>query len=160
MTKAILPLFRQRASGTIVNISSIVGRVAYPLGSLYNASKFAVEGFSEALSYEVAAFGGRVRVVQPGLIQSEFASRSMVFSHDPSLSEYSELVSALGAKSQEFAESAEPAEIVAKAVWDAIHCETDQLRFPAGLAAEAALDERSALADVALMASIRQKFGI
>ncbi|WP_313609948.1 SDR family NAD(P)-dependent oxidoreductase, partial [Rhizobium sp.] len=56
-TKALLPHFRANRSGTIVNISSMGGRIAFPTGTLYHGTKFAVEGFSEALQYELAPIG-------------------------------------------------------------------------------------------------------
>lgn len=159
-TRAFLPRFRARGSGTIVNISSIVGRVGYPLGSIYNASKFAVEGFSEALSYEVAEFGGRVRIIEPGLIRSDFGSRSMMVAHDPALAAYGRLMGALGRASQAFAAAAEPPEIVADAVWEAVNDPSERLRYPAGAAAESALQDRARLDDAALKKTILQRFAL
>ena len=59
-TKAVIPHFRAKRSGTIINVSSIGGKVTFPLGSLYHATKFAVEGLSEAMSYEMAPIGVRM----------------------------------------------------------------------------------------------------
>src|SRR6186713_301692 len=75
-TQALLPHFRANRSGIIVNISSIGGRMTFPLGTLYHATKFAVEGLSEALHYELAAFGVRVKVIEPGGIKTDFSGRS------------------------------------------------------------------------------------
>lgn len=77
VTRAVLPLFREQRGGTIVNISSIGGRLTFPLYSVYHATKFAVEGFSESLRYELEPFGVRVRVVEPGAIKTDFYDRSM-----------------------------------------------------------------------------------
>lgn len=68
VTKAVLPQMRARRAGTIVNISSIGGQVTFPLGTLYHGTKFAVEGQSEALHYELEPLGIRVRMVEPGMI--------------------------------------------------------------------------------------------
>lgn len=87
-TKAVLPHFRANQSGTIVNISSIGGRVAFPLGTLYHGTKFAVEGLSEALQYELEPIGIRVKVVEPGVIRTDFGGRSLELSNDPGLNEY------------------------------------------------------------------------
>jgi NAD(P)-dependent dehydrogenase (short-subunit alcohol dehydrogenase family) len=77
VTRALLPHFRARRSGAIVNISSGAGVFALPMISLYNASKFAMEGFSESLSYELADLGIRVKVVEPGgVLSTGFGARS------------------------------------------------------------------------------------
>ena len=72
VTRAVLPLMRRQGSGTIINISSFGGQVGLPFGSLYNSSKFAVEGFSESLSHEVSAFGIVVKVIEPGGVATNF----------------------------------------------------------------------------------------
>ena len=71
VTRALLPHFRQNRDGVIINISSIGGKMAFPLGALYHGTKFAVEGISESLSYEVAQFGGKVKLVEPGAIATD-----------------------------------------------------------------------------------------
>lgn len=72
VTRSLLPHFRARESGVIVNVSSAVGRVALPMQSLYNASKFALEGFSESLRYELRPFNIRVCLVEPGNVRTGF----------------------------------------------------------------------------------------
>ncbi|MFF4615712.1 oxidoreductase [Nonomuraea jabiensis] len=72
LTQLVLPHMRERRSGTIVNISSIGGEIALPLGAWYHASKHALEGYSDSLRQEVGRFGVRVVVVQPGIIKTEF----------------------------------------------------------------------------------------
>jgi NADP-dependent 3-hydroxy acid dehydrogenase YdfG len=78
LTKALLPQFRERRSGTIVNFSSIGGLIGSPGWGYYNATKFAVEGLSEALSGELAPLGVHVMVVEPGPFRTDFLSRSGV----------------------------------------------------------------------------------
>lgn len=72
VTQRIIPIMRQRRSGTIVNISSIGGIVAFPFASTYHATKFAVEGLSESIRYELAPHGIRVKLVEPGGIKTGF----------------------------------------------------------------------------------------
>lgn len=76
MTRAALPGMRARRSGSIVNISSVGGVAAFPSLSFYNATKFAVEGLSEALSQEVAPLGIKVLLVEPGPFRTDWAGRS------------------------------------------------------------------------------------
>lgn len=77
MIKAVLPGMRARRSGTILNVSSIAGRLAAPGSGYYSASKFAVEGMSDALRKEVAPLGIRVTIVEPGAFKTDFAGRSL-----------------------------------------------------------------------------------
>lgn len=81
-TKAVLPGFRKQRSGVIVNVSSIGGRLTLPFSALYSGSKFGVEGISEGLGYELREIGVRVKVVEPGIIKTNFA-KAMEFSNDP-----------------------------------------------------------------------------
>ena len=82
VTRALLPQMRERASGVIINVASLTGLVAMPLYSLYAASKYAVVGFSESLSHELASFGIRVKVFAPGAVMTDFSGRSMVRTFD------------------------------------------------------------------------------
>ncbi len=77
VTRALLPQFRKQNHGTIVNIASVGGRTGFPLYSIYNSTKFAVEGFIESLHYELAPFNIKVRLVEPGVIKTDFYDRSL-----------------------------------------------------------------------------------
>lgn len=78
VTRAVLPVMRHQRSGHIINLSSIGGVRAYPGASGYNSTKFAMEGFSEALAQEVAPFGIHVTVVEPGYFRTDFLDASSV----------------------------------------------------------------------------------
>jgi len=77
LTKAVLPHMRQARSGHIINLSSIAGLVSTPGFGIYNATKFAVEGMSEALAQEVKCFGIKVTIIEPGPFRTDFANRSL-----------------------------------------------------------------------------------
>jgi NAD(P)-dependent dehydrogenase (short-subunit alcohol dehydrogenase family) len=83
LTKAVLPGMRQRRHGHIVNISSIGGLVGNPGSGYYNATKFAVEGLSEALAKEVEPLGIRVTAVEPGPFRTDWAGRSLKQTRQP-----------------------------------------------------------------------------
>jgi len=78
VVREALPHFRCQDHGTFVNVASVGGRVGFPLYSLYNSTKFAVEGFSEALQHELRQFNIRVKIIEPGVIRTDFYGRSMV----------------------------------------------------------------------------------
>ncbi|GGO95466.1 SDR family oxidoreductase [Stakelama pacifica] len=159
-TKALLSHFRHNRSGTIVNISSMGGRVAFPLGTLYHASKYAVEGFSEALSYEVAPFGVRIKLVEPGQIATDFAGRSLAFSNDETLIEYQPTVAQVMKAFGELTASASPAEVIAEIVYAAATDTTDRLRFEAGEDAQQLLAVRRDTDDASFARSINEQFGL
>jgi NADP-dependent 3-hydroxy acid dehydrogenase YdfG len=100
VTRALLPILREQGSGFILNISSVGGRVAFPVLGMYNATKFAVEAISEALSQEVAPFGINVISVEPGAFRTEFIngadraefSDTYAFAYDAVLKMVSEAV--------------------------------------------------------------------
>src|SRR5919108_1478637 len=72
VTQAVLPIMRRHKEGVIINISSIAGRIGFPLSSAYVSSKFALEGLSESMAYEVEQFGIKVILVEPGVIKTNF----------------------------------------------------------------------------------------
>jgi short-subunit dehydrogenase len=72
VTQAVLPIMRNQRCGTIVNISSIAGKIGFPLTSAYVSSKFALEGLSESMVYEIEQFGIKVILIEPGVIKTNF----------------------------------------------------------------------------------------
>jgi NAD(P)-dependent dehydrogenase (short-subunit alcohol dehydrogenase family) len=135
VTRAILPHFRANRSGVIVNISSGGGVYALPLTSLYNASKFAVEGFSESLAYELAGLGISVKIVEPGgVLSTGFVARSAEEAgRAEALPDYDPFVIAIEAAyvglraSRAGATSEEVAEVIFTATTD----QTNRLRYVA-----------------------------
>ncbi|MBP9996892.1 MAG: SDR family oxidoreductase [Lachnospiraceae bacterium] len=95
-TKAVLPYMREKRNGLIVNLSSVAGRTTVPLQSIYHATKWGVEGFSQSLQYEVEKLGIDVVLIEPGVIKTDFYSRSMKYSQDEKLTEYQETSKKVG----------------------------------------------------------------
>jgi len=87
-TKAILEHFRENKSGTIVNISSIAGRVTFPFQSIYHTSKWAIEGFSESLCYELKPLNIKVKVVEPGMVKTNIYNSVLNFPFEQYPDEY------------------------------------------------------------------------
>ncbi len=132
VTRAILPHFRQNKGGLIINISSGAGVFTLPMISLYCASKFALEGFSESLSYELASQGITVKIVEPGgMLSTNFGKRSGTeAAHNAALPDYDAFVagaSALFAGWQSSATEQDVARVILGAATDG----TSQLRYVA-----------------------------
>jgi len=156
VTKAFLPHFRVNKAGVIVNISSIGGQMTFPLGTLYHGTKFAVEGISEALHYELEAFGVRVKIVEPGMIKTDFGGRSFDFCNDKSIAEYQGTVQKLFAYWEQASNPSDPG-IVAEVIWTAAQDDTDALRFRAGEDAEMLLSGRKAKDDTTFISELKQQ---
>ena len=159
-TQAVLPHFRANGAGIIINVSSIGGRMTFPLGTLYHGSKFAVEGLSEALSFEMALIGVKVKIVEPGVIKTDFASRSLDVSNDESMAEYQELVGKLFAAFAAVGETGSEPTVVAEVIYQAATDGTDQLRYTAGPDAKEILANRRAADDATFLAGIKAQFGL
>jgi short-subunit dehydrogenase len=161
VTKAVLPAMREQGSGVIINISSVGGRMAFPLGSLYHGSKFAVEGISEALTYELAPLGISVKIIEPGLVDTDFAGRSFVLSVDADGGLYQDTVgTVLTAFAAVQAQGSATADAVAAAIYGAATDGTRQLRYIVGEDAVATLGARAAMDDVAFLDMMRGNFGL
>jgi NAD(P)-dependent dehydrogenase (short-subunit alcohol dehydrogenase family) len=132
MTQAVLPQFRARKSGVVVNVTSSVALAPMPLVAVYTASKTAIEGFTGSLAHELSAFNVRVKLVQPGY------APTTRFAHNTEL-RIDELIPEAYAPFAQpiFAAFERPAAVtkesdVAEAVWRAVNDTSGQLRFPAG----------------------------
>ncbi|MBP6182963.1 SDR family oxidoreductase [Flavobacterium sp.] len=132
VTRAILPHFRQNKNGTIINISSMGGKMTFPLGSLYHGTKFAVEGISESLRYEVEQFGCKVKIVEPGAIATDFAGRSFDFNHDEKLKEYNDIVTKVTTVFPTMIKKASKTDVVTKVIYEAATDGKNKLRYMAG----------------------------
>jgi NAD(P)-dependent dehydrogenase (short-subunit alcohol dehydrogenase family) len=158
--KAVLPGMRARRSGTIVNIASAGGRTTYPFGTLYHGSKWAVEGLSESLHFELSPLGIRIKIIEPGGVRTDFAGRSFVFTNDPGLAEYQPLVGAFLAASGSPTGLMEPGD-VAEAIWEAATDGTSRLRYVCGDGARSLLGQRYSIEqDEAFVAGMRASFGL
>jgi len=160
VTRAVLPHFRANASGTIINVSSMGGRFTFPFGSLYHGTKFAVEGISESLSFETAAYGVKVKIVEPGATATDFAGRSFDFKNDENIEEYQPLMQKLMTLLEELGGSSAEAKVVAEKIFEAATDGTDKLRYPATPDAVALLAQRAKEDDATFIGALRQQFGL
>ncbi len=93
-----MPHFRSTQESLLINSPSMGGKVTFPTMSLYHSSKFAVEGFSESVSYELASQNIKVKLIEPGAIQTDFGGRSMEFEFNDALTEYKVFTTAFRSK--------------------------------------------------------------
>ena len=133
VTQAVLPTMRRQRSGRILNISSGSGIFGFPGISAYVSTKFAVEGLSESIAYELEPFGIKVILIEPGFIKTNFAHAMVVAkkAQDPA-SPYSELIQRIMASASELAKNASSAELVANIILDAASNPNPRLRYLAG----------------------------
>jgi NADP-dependent 3-hydroxy acid dehydrogenase YdfG len=146
VTKAIIPHFRTNKEGVIVNISSIGGQMTFALGSLYHGTKFAVEGISESLHYEMKEIGVKVKIVEPGMITTDFGGRSFDFQAGE-IADYQPIIGALMKQWQNPDNTSSPASLVADVIYTAVTDESEQLRYRAGDDANFLLDNRKKMTD-------------
>ncbi len=161
VVRETLPHFRANRSGMYINVSSGAGVFGLPMISLYNASKFALEGFSESLSYELAALGIGVKIVEPGgVLETKFGQRSgQEFSSIATPSDYDAFIAGAGAifdqlrQSRELATSEEVAQVIYNAATDG----TDQLRYVATEDIKPLVDKRRGSSETEYMAFMRAR---
>lgn len=133
VTRAMLPHFRANKGGMILNISSGAGRVGMPMVSIYATSKFAVEGFSESLYYELHSQDIKVKLVEPGGVDTGFhALAAQNFAFDASLTDYNDYVERFTKKFEAMHHGMATTQQVAQTVYTAITDEEDRLRYIIG----------------------------
>ncbi|MEM6379470.1 MAG: SDR family oxidoreductase [Bacteroidota bacterium] len=136
VTKSFLPHFRAKGSGLFINVSSVGGRITYPFTSLYHSTKWAVEGFTESLSYELGSLGIQVKLIEPGAVATDFGGRSMDFTMPENFPDYAPAAQKfMTARAKSKRVPASP-ESIAVRIYEAATDNKSQLRYPAGDAAQ------------------------
>ncbi|PZU15743.1 MAG: short-chain dehydrogenase/reductase [Chryseobacterium sp.] len=137
VTQAFIPYFREKKKGLFITTTSIGGLVAFPTSSIYHATKWALEGWSESLYHELALFGIGVKTVAPGGIITDFASRSLDLASHPLYDEITQKTFALFDPTY-ISSATQIAEVVYEAATD----DKDQIRYVAGNDAKATYARR------------------
>jgi NAD(P)-dependent dehydrogenase (short-subunit alcohol dehydrogenase family) len=160
VTRAIIPYFREKKAGTIIQVASMGGRLAFPLYSIYHGTKWAVEGFSEALAYELRPFNIRMRLIEPGAIKTDFYGRSRAFVKPTNTTDYDAFVAACERVSMESGAKGEPPAKVAAAIFKAATDGGWKMRYPVGAPAPMLLWLRKAIPDSWWFAVVRSSYKI
>lgn len=165
VTQQVLPVMRkQNSGGTIVNVSSVGGRIGVPVLSAYQSTKFALEGLSESMSYELEPFGIRVVIIEPGFIRTNIvnSSTSAQKALDPK-SPYFPLTQKVKnhfKSMMENASSSSPPEEVAKVILQAITSKNPQLRYTVGNDAATIIQARMNMPDKEFRKMVIQNFSL
>lgn len=160
VTRAVLPTMRRQGSGTIVNVASLGGVIALPLFSLYNATKFAVAGFTESLSYELAPLGIRAKIIAPGGVATDFAGRSMAHTFAEGENVYSDILAKVRKAMSERRGNYSTPESIAETIFTAATDGTGQVLYPAGPDAEQGFALHRSLSEAKRLEIVRQHSGL
>jgi NAD(P)-dependent dehydrogenase (short-subunit alcohol dehydrogenase family) len=159
VTQAVLPTMRKQGSGRIINISSGAGRIGYPGGSAYVSSKFALEGLSESMAYEIEQFGIRTVLVEPGFVRTNFGENIVIAkkAQDPN-SPYSQMMMQMKSSSyrRRMIENASDADLVASVVVEAATAKEPNLRYLAGKDVQQMVGVKKNMSDEEFQKMIRQ----
>jgi NAD(P)-dependent dehydrogenase (short-subunit alcohol dehydrogenase family) len=153
--REVVPIMRRRTTGgTIINIGSANGFFGVPCASAYVATKFALEGLTQSLRYELAPFGIKVAIIEPGAISTNVASNSMYLpknvqrqSNDLSLSPFAEMTKSIMNRSKNGVVNGSPPKVVADVVLQVAMAEKPNWRYRAGADAERLFEARTKMSD-------------
>jgi len=157
--KAVLPGMRERKAGIIINVSSVGGRLTFPFSTLYHATKFALEGLTESLQYELNPLGIRLKIVEPGGYKTDFATRSMGYYGAGGIQDYQAPYQRFAGMLDTWPMSENIGEVAA-AMYTAATDETEQLRYPVGHDAGQLLEGRKQMDDVTFKKMMVAQLGI
>ena len=157
--QAVLPAMRKQGSGTIVNVASAAGKIGIPFQAHYAASKFAVEGLTEALCHELLSQGIRVLLIEPGDVKTTIwkSSEHVIPEGSPytrALERFHEV------KKKEMGETTDPPEKIARNITDIIESGTGKLRHPVAGMAGLFLLARKLLPDAIFLYAVRRNYGM
>jgi NAD(P)-dependent dehydrogenase (short-subunit alcohol dehydrogenase family) len=162
VTQQVLPVMRKQKSGTIVNVSSVGGRMSFPGLSAYHSTKFALEGLSESISYELEPFGIRVVVIEPGVIRTNIMNSSILAKKalDPKSPYFSSIqqLEKSFKSAMENTSASSPPEEVAKVILQAVTSERPKLRYAVGNDASSLIQAKTTMSDTEFGGLIKQQF--
>ena len=147
--QAVIPMMRKQGGGIIVNITSLGGRISFPLNSPYHATKFALEGLSESIQYELEPFGIKIIVIEPGGVGSNFLKNLKMASKtsDPSNSPYRSMQSSMSEYFKQWSQNVIHPSEVAKVILQAVTSDNPDFRYVVGKDAVMTLEARRNMSD-------------
>ncbi len=156
-TKAFIPYFREKRAGLFINTTSIGGLITVPFNSLYHATKWALEGWSESMAFESKRFGIGLKTVEPGGMKTDFFTRSFDTGRHPAYDKLVDKVMSVITDPKQMDTYSSPGQI-AEVVYEAATDGKDQLRYVTGEDAKATYAMRLQIGDEAFRKAIDQQF--
>jgi len=160
--KAVIPLMREEKNGVIINISSFLGKIGLPLLTLYNSSKYAVEGITDSLRYELKDFNIRVHSIMPGFFNTNFSKDNLKINEEtfnPN-SPYAHIVSSLSTTIKQQIENGNDPKEVATLILEIIENEKFKARVTAGEKAKKFIPMKKELSDEDFERRVREYYGL
>lgn len=158
VTREAIKHMRPNGGGTIIQISSMGGKITFPLYSIYHATKFAVEGFTESLHYELAQFNIKMKLIEPGPIVTDFYGRSRTFIKPTDTNQYDGFIQKFNDAAEKVLKEAEGPEVVAKMIFKSATDNSDQMRYAVGKPGPLLLALRKLLSDKLYFLMVRKTY--
>lgn len=160
VTREAIKHMRPNGGGTIIQISSMGGKITFPLYSIYHATKFAVEGFTESLHYELAQFNIKMKLIEPGPIVTDFYGRSRQFVKPTDTNQYDGFIQKFNAAAEKVMKDAEGPEVVAKMIYKSATDNNNQMRYAVGKPGPMLLMLRKLLSDKLYFLMVRKSYNL
>ena len=160
VTREAIKMMRPTGGGTIIQISSMGGKITFPLYSIYHATKFAVEGFTESLQYELAQFNIRMKLVEPGPIVTDFYGRSRQFIKPTETNQYDGFIQKFNDAAEKVMKDAEGPDVVARMIYKAASDNSSTMRYPVGKPGPLLLKLRKLLSDKLYFLMVRKSYNL
>ena len=160
VTREAIKHMRPNGGGTIIQISSMGGKITFPLYSIYHATKFAVEGFTESLHYELRQFNINMKLIEPGPIVTDFYGRSRQFIKPIYTNQYDGFIQKFNDAAEKVMKDAEGPEVVAKTIFKAATDNTNQMRYAVGKPGPILLVLRKLLSDKLYFLMVRKSYNL
>ena len=160
VTREAIKAMRPSGGGRIIQISSMGGKITFPLYSIYHATKFAVEGFTESLHYELAQFKIKLKLIEPGPIVTDFYGRSRQFIKPDYTNEYDTFIAKFNDAAAKVIKDAEGPEVVAKMIYKSATDNSNQMRYAVGKPGPMLLVLRKWLSDKLYFLMVRKSYNL
>lgn len=160
VTREAIKHMKPKGGGTIIQISSMGGKITFPLYSIYHATKFAVEGFTESLHYELSQFNIKLKLIEPGPITTDFYGRSRQFIKPTDTNQYDSFIQKFNVAAEKVLKDAEGPEVVAKMIFKSATNNSNQMRYTVGKPAPMLLMLRKLLTDKLYFLMVKKSYNL